>query len=65
MPRYSAMRFCSGLKLMKQAVVREVFDKNYIISFITARHDSVVVELEENKIIGIVNWIGVEAVSFM
>lgn len=36
-----------------------------IISFITARHGSVVVELEENKNIGIVNWVGEEAVSFM
>ena len=47
------------------ALTEEIFDKNYIISSITTRENHIVMELKENKNIGVVNWIGEEPVSFM
>ena len=40
------------------------FDKYYLISSITAKADHIVIELEENKKVNDINWIGEEAVSF-
>ena len=40
------------------------FDKYYVITRITARDNTVVLELEENKRINDITWIGEEAVSF-
>lgn len=40
------------------------FDKYYVITRITARDNIVVLELEENKRINDITWIGEEAVSF-
>lgn len=46
-------------------VLSEVdFDKYYFITRITARDNIVVLELEENKRINDITWIGEEAVSF-
>ena len=40
------------------------FDKYYVITRITARDNIVVLELEENKRINDITWVGEEAVSF-
>lgn len=39
------------------------FDKYYLISKITAKADHIVIELEENKRVNDISWIGEEAVS--
>ena len=41
------------------------FDKNYLVHEITTRDNAVVVTLKENDQVGVINWIGEEAVSFM
>lgn len=47
------------------AVLSETtFDKYYVITRITARDSIVVLELEENKRINDLTWVGEEAVSF-
>jgi len=47
------------------AVLSETtFDKYYVITRITAKDSIVVLELEENKRINDITWIGEEAVSF-
>ncbi len=40
------------------------FDKNYLISCITAKADCIVIILEENRIVNNISWVGEEAVSF-
>ena len=43
---------------------KKVFDRNYLIDFISAKDNTVVVVLKENKMTDSTKWIGEEQVSF-
>ena len=47
----------------KEAVKQE-YDHNYLIDSISAKDDTVIVVLKENKLINSTNWMGEEQVSF-
>lgn len=53
------LHFENGKELASAA-----FDKNYLISSITAKADHIVIILEENKRVNDISWVGKEAVSF-
>ena len=47
----------------KEAVKQE-YDRNYFVDSISAKDDTVIVVLKENKLINSTNWMGEEQVSF-
>jgi len=47
----------------KEAVKQE-YDRNYLVDSISAKDDTVIVVLKENKLINSTNWMGEEQVSF-
>lgn len=47
-----------------QALLSHKFDRYYLVSAIRHAERAIVVELEENKRINDISWIGEEAVSF-
>ncbi len=47
-----------------QALLSHKFDKYYLVSAIRHTERAIVVELEENKRIKDISWVGEEAVSF-
>ena len=46
------------------ALAEASFSKNYIVEDVSAKDDSVIVTVSENKQICPINWAGEEAVSF-
>lgn len=47
-----------------QALLNQKFDRYYLVSAIRHTEKAIVVELEENKRINDISWIGEEVVSF-
>ncbi len=47
-----------------QTLLNQKFDRYYLVSAIRHTEKAIVVELEENKRINDISWIGEEAVSF-
>ncbi len=47
-----------------QALLRQKFDKYYLVSAIRHSEKALLVDLEENKRINDMSWVGEEAISF-
>jgi hypothetical protein len=47
-----------------QALLSQKFDRYYLVSAIRHTERAIIVELEENKRINDISWIGEEAISF-
>lgn len=70
----SVSRICSPIDVLVEGrclhfdrgteLANAEFDKNYLISSISAKANHIVIELEENKKAFDYSWVGEEAVSF-
>ncbi len=47
-----------------QALLNQKFDRYYLVSAIRHTEKAIVIELEENKSVNDISWVGEEAVSF-